>query len=197
MDALRPRLAALLDKPGGVEVVVDQDLGASGPGKVWSFGELDTLARQTANLGVTADTVKIHVLFLDGEYGTPEGGTVLGLAWNQVNLAIFAESIEDGCAALGLGVLERQLCADAEQAVWLHEIGHVIGLVDNGLPMVLNHEDSAHPAHDHDANCVMYWAYEGDAVLQRIADDLLQTGNSALDFDQACRNDVAAVRDAP
>lgn len=122
---------------------------------------------------------------------------MLGVAWAQQNIAIFKQVIEDNCGAAGLGILTEAGCAAAELAICVHEVGHVIGLVDNGLPMITLHEDPEHPGHDISRDCVMYWAYEGDALISRVADDLLNTGSSALDFDAECLQDIAAVRDAP
>lgn len=198
-SSVAQRLDALLDKPDGVVVTNDGTIASRGPDHGWTLAELDALADQTFDLAVPSNTVKMHVLCVDGHYDTgPGGGTVLGIAWGQQNIAIFTQTIEELCGASALPpLLQDQLCADAELAIWMHEVGHVIGLVDNGLPMQVNHEDPDHPGHDVDPDCVMYWAYEGDGLIARITDDLLSTGNSALDFDTECLADIAAVRDAP
>jgi hypothetical protein len=195
---LARRLEAILDKPAGVEMVTDAAIASRGSDHAWTLAELDALTTQHFDLPVASGTTKIHVLFVDGRYDSgPGGGTVLGIAWKNQNIAIFKQVIEENCAAAGLGLLTEAACAAAELAICLHEVGHVIGLVDNGLPMVTPHEDTAHPGHDVSQDCVMYWAYEGDALISRVADDLLGSGSSALDFDADCLADIAAVRDAP
>jgi hypothetical protein len=194
-NAIASRLAGILDKPLGVEVTLDGLIASRGSDHVWSTAEVRALATATLDLAVAADTVKMHVLFLDGRYeGSGSGGTVLGVAFDQRHMAIFHDEIERTCAAAGLGVLTEQVCSDAELAIWLHEAGHLLGLVDIGLVMQSDHEDVDHPGHDHDPDCVMYWAYEGDALIERLADQILDTGNGALDFDAECLADIAAAR---
>ncbi len=195
---LASRLAGILDKPAGVQMVLDGTIASRGSNHAWTFAELQGLAASTFDRVEPAGTTKMHVMFLDGRYDSgPGGGTVLGIAWANQHMAIFKQVIEDSCAAAGLGLLTEAGCAAAELAICVHEVGHVIGLVDNGLPMVVNHEDATHPAHSASQDCVMYWAYEGDALVSRVADDILGTGSSALDFDADCLADIAAVRDAP
>jgi hypothetical protein len=194
--ALAARLAEIVDKPAGVEAVLDGLIASRGADHRWTFAELEALALETFDRVEPEGTTKMHVLFLDGAYDAPGGGVVLGVAWGQRHLAVFSQSVREACGDAGLpSPLDEELCADAELAVWLHEVGHVLGLVDIGLPMQTDHEDPEHDGHDRDADCVMYWAYEGDALVARLVDDLLGTGNGALDFDAHCLDDVAAVRD--
>lgn len=193
---LAERLLGLLDKPDGIQVVADRTIDSRGSDHGWTFEELRALSLATFDLAVPADGISMHVMFLNGHYAESPGGTVLGMAWENAHVAIFKRAIEQACGAMGLPpFLATRLCEEGELAVWLHEVGHVIGLVDIGLVMTEDHEDPEHPGHDRNRDCVMYWAYEGDALLQRLADELLATGNAALDFDAACRADVAALRD--
>jgi hypothetical protein len=53
-----------------------------------------------------------------------------------------------------------------QQAVVVHELGHALGLVHNGLPMVEDHEDDDHPKHTIDENDVMFWAVESSSNVQ-------------------------------
>jgi hypothetical protein len=198
-DSVKPRLVdgleSLLDKPSGVEVVMDETLDSRGEDYAWSDEELFELAEQTFNLEVPDGTVKMHALFVDGHRESDSGGQVtLGLAWAHRHMAIYKESLQGSCTG-GLGAIEEQLCRDAEKAIWTHEVGHTIGLVDNGLPMVTDHRDPDHGPHDESDECVMYWAYENDAVVDELRTRLMNGGGQTLGFDQACRDDVAAIRD--
>lgn len=194
-SSLESRLEAILDKPLGVEVVNHATIASRGSDHQWTFAELRALAASTFDLAVDSDTVKMHVLCVDGSYATPGGGVVLGIAWDQMHITLFQQTIQETCAATFVPpIFEDQLCADAELAIWVHEVGHVLGLVDNGIPMQADHEDHDHEGHDRSSSCVMYWAYEGDALVSRVADDLISTGSSALDFDAECLDDIAAIR---
>ena len=60
--------------------------------------------------------------------------------------------------------------------------------------MVSDHEDAEHPRHDANENCVMHWTYESGKLAKFIQRRLNQ-GNTSLDvFDQACKDDVAAMK---
>jgi hypothetical protein len=190
VDRLTAGLAALLDKPGGITVVRDEDLAASGPDRVWAFSELDTLARERFGGEVASGAATFHTMWLDGEYENPN---VLGVAWANRFLVLFADRIDAGCAR-PIDRLEEALCQEAEVAIWTHEVGHVIGLVNNGIPIVEDHEDAERPGHTIDEDGVMYWAYEGANVFSLI-ESRLDDGDG-LEFGPASRADVAAFRDA-
>ncbi len=196
MDGVIEYYADVIDKPGGIEAVADETIDGVGEGGVWTFDDLDALAEPTANLDVDEDTIAIHLLYVDGSYDAGAGpGTVLGVAWANRHLAIFTDDIDDSCATPL--PFEDTLCRLAEQHVLAHELGHIIGLVDNGLPMVTDHKDEAHGDHDVSDECLMYWAYEGASIVELLADRLAGGNTDPLGLDNACLADVAAVRDAP
>ena len=186
MDYAAERLGAVLEKPGGLEWTADETIASRGADHVWTFDELQTLADETFNLEVEADTAVIHVIYVDGSY---EDENVLGVAWANRHLVMFSGTLENSCDRPLVG---ESLCEVAESTVLLHELGHVVGLVDNGVDMVEPHADEEHGAHDESDECVMYWAYEGVGVIDVLASRL--TGSSPeLDFGPNCKADLAAV----
>lgn len=194
---LLTQLEVLLDKPAGISAVHDDAITSRGADHAWTDAELFALAGETFD-GAGADTAVIHTMFVDGhsEHDS-SSGVILGLAWSNRHIVIFADTIEETCGSAALPpVLLEELCSGAELAIWTHEVGHVIGLVDNGLPMVADHRDPDHGAHDVDDDCVMYWAYQGDALVTRLAERLAAGGEAALPFGDACLADIAALRDA-
>lgn len=192
-------LEPLLDKPGGISAVRDGTLTSRGGDHGWTDAELQAYANETFDLEVGDDTTKIHVMFVDGHHDRDtDSGKILGVAWANQHLVMFKQTIEDVCAAPAIPALIRErVCAGAELSIWTHEIGHVIGLVNTGLPMVADHQDDEHGAHDSNDDCVMYWAYEGEAVVDLLTDRITNGGDESVGFDQACLDDIAAVRDAP
>jgi hypothetical protein len=56
-------------------------------------------------------------------------------------------------------------------------------------PMQTPHEDPAHPKHDVNNACLMYWANNSSAGLAN-----LLTGGTVPDYDANCRADLAALK---
>lgn len=183
-----------LDKPDGVSFDVDESLEPVGSDHVWSFDALDAHSRSHAS-DDSDGTVSIHVSFVDGRYDSGEGGgTVLGLAWGQRYIALFQDALRSGCSGALTGALSSDVCELAERSVWAHEIGHVIGLVDNGVSQQVPHRDPDHGRHDVSEACLMYWAYEGPAVFDVLSSRLGGGQSGDLDLCENCRADLQAAR---
>jgi hypothetical protein len=191
------RVSAVVDKPGGVFAVLDETLASRGADHAWTFSELAALADATFDDDGAAGTIAMHVLFVDGHYASDtDTQKILGIAWSHTHLTMFKQTIDATCSSMLVPpLLEEELCTAAELSIWTHEVGHLLGLVDNGLPMVTDHRDPDHGKHDVDDACVMYWAYEGQDVVGVLADRLLAGEDTDLVFDDACLADIAAVRD--
>ena len=80
-----------------------------------------------------------------------------------------------------------------EQSTLVHESGHAIGLVNNGLPMTSTHEDTAHRAHCSNPDCVMYWQNEGSDALKTFVLNRLNNPSLVM-YDQACLKDVTSFK---
>jgi hypothetical protein len=80
-------------------------------------------------------------------------------------------------------------CA-VERAILLHELGHTLGLVNRGVPMLVDREAEAHSGHSTNPNSVMY------PSLQIAASGLvLQSIPHGFDRDDLA--DLAAHRERP
>jgi len=187
-------LSDVLDKPSGIVFENDEadlesaDTYGDGDG-TWTFAELQQLASERANLSLDDGEIDIHTMWLDGVY---ENGNVLGVAWGQRFLAIFAQRIAQTCNLVALGDV---LCPLAEATIWTHEIGHVIGLVDNGIPMINDHRDPDNSRHDISDESVMYWAYEGVGVMDVLQARILGNNEEVIPWGAECLNDLTAIRD--
>ena len=122
------------------------------------------------------DELNAYLLFLDGEY---ENSSVLGIAYWNTSMAIFQETVED--ISGGIGEPSQDV---VERTITKHEIGHLLGLVDNGTPMQTDHKDEGRGAHCDDDECLMYYAMTRDFL----GDFLL--GGSVPEFDEFCIEDL-------
>lgn len=192
---MEARLSSLLDKPSGVEVINDGTIPSRGSDHGWTDQELSQLAQEHFDRAVADDVVKMHVMFLDGHSARDDdGGRILGLAWGHTYIVIFKRTLESACRQSALPTNREQLCSMAELAVWLHEVGHNLGLVDNGLSLASDHRDPDHPKHCDNDNCLMYWAWKGPNATDQLLDRLLAGQDTAPAFDAQCRADIDAAK---
>ncbi|MGM0576897.1 MAG: hypothetical protein ACQEXJ_14325 [Myxococcota bacterium] len=188
-----------LGAPDGVRFVLDETLPAIGAEATRTADGLDDLASEHRSVPRSLSESVVHVLYVDGRYEDDDGESlVLGLAWGGDRIAMFADNVERSCESRGplggpLSGLGDEVCRMAEASVFLHEMGHVFGLVDNGIPMVDDHEDPDHPAHDVDEDCVMFWRAERAGVVDVIAERYRNDRGDASVFDPACIADLGAA----
>ncbi len=202
VDELVVRLEPVLEK----SVVVDMQVELEPGPDVWSFEELRKVAAAQYDGPTHGEEVVIHVLIVNGSYGESTSDAMvsntLGLAWSNRNVVLFADALADACTPDNneelrrRGLVERA-CNATFTGTWLHEIGHVIGLVDNGLPMVEPHADPDHPAHDDDPESIMYWAFDVANVFDQVRGKILEDEDPIPPFSDACLADIEALRNQP
>lgn len=174
---LKKRMEERLSKPDGVEV---RQTAFQSSQTTYSVDDIRRLEQAQRDHRASGSTVVLYVLYLNGHSNEDnDDGMVLGVHYGQSSIAIFKESIEStGLLGLSYGT------DDVEEAVLVHEFGHTIGLVNNGLAMVRDHEDDAHPKHSTNKNSVMYWAIDNTAGLKGL------TGSIPDNFDSDDINDI-------
>lgn len=128
-----------------------------------------------------------YFVFLDGNYhdGKMVRTDVLGVAIGTTGVIAMFKPVIKGASAF------PAIQKFVEQTTLIHELGHAIGLVDNGVAQVVAHKDAPNGAHCSNSKCVMYYANEGAAAAVQFAQRYLSTGNEVI-FDTDCQNDVAA-----
>jgi hypothetical protein len=189
-------LAQLVDKPGGIEVVIDDVLIPGGPEHAWTADERVALGNARFDLELPEDAIAIHVMFVDGRAAEDDEtaqGVTLGHAWGNRHVMLYKERIAAGCEGLVVGDLTQVLCERTELLLLEHELGHVLGLVDFGIPMQTDHRDPDHGPHDIDPGCLMYWRYDGVDLLDAVLGELL-AGEPTVQLDRACLQDLAAAQ---
>lgn len=108
-------------------------------------------ARSTASI---APTASIWIAYLDGQFD--ESDEALGVAVAATVAAVFPDRIDSISQILSPNGVER--------SVLLHEVGHLLALVNNGYESEFDHEDPEHPNHSDNRGSVMYWAVETISV---------------------------------
>ncbi|HVF31977.1 MAG TPA: hypothetical protein VM933_02970 [Acidimicrobiales bacterium] len=149
-----------------------------GTGQAWTADQIRSVADRSSRVPQGGSTAVLRVLFLGGAY---EGSSsVLGVAVRGDTLAVFSESVTRASTpALSGGTIE--------EAVLVHELGHLLGLVD--LVRKTGRADPDHPEHSPNPRSVMYWAVETDLIGQVLS------GPPPREFDEADLADLRALRD--
>lgn len=169
----------------------------SNAGRNWSMGDLwkkhvTSYALENPALVDTNGTAYIHVLYLLGKFDDTSIGEAAGLAVTNA-VWIFPQSFVT--RANGLLAPTNKDPTDYELGVLLHEVGHVLGLVNNGAPMVRAHEHAKYRHHSSNPDSVMFEGVEGgpDAAARWFED---HGTIYPIKFDADDLADLAAVRDA-
>lgn len=151
-DAARTGLSGALADHGGKAVSFTGGSDVA-PQQEYSAGDLRRIARANRSESSSGDTLTAHVLVLSGRF---ENESALGVAFDASSFAIFPDRIRAGVVA--------SLNYDRfEQAVVVHELGHLFGLVnltgEGGF-----HEDADNPGHSENRDSVMFWAVEDVSI---------------------------------
>lgn len=179
-DLLEQRINERLSKPDGTQL---QESAFQSTRTSYTNDDLREIESQQRQTQPSGNQMVLYLLFLNGHHSKDTANEkVLGVQYGRASIAIFKETVDASGGLLGLTFN----AADVEKAVVIHEFGHALGLVNNGLSMVKNHEDTAHPKHSNNQDSVMYWAVENTLGLPGL--DRLPN-----DFDS---DDIADIRAA-
>ena len=148
----------------------------------WSVEDVKNLS-DDYSLTAQAGTTNFQIFFVNGYASESQNIIGFHISNTQV-MVIFKDVIRS--SSTGSGELVPKY---VEQATLVHEMGHALGLVNNGLPMKSQHHDQEHRAHCSNENCVMYYANEGTSSLLKYITKIM-TDNNLVMFDQQCLNDA-------
>ncbi|OYU79778.1 MAG: membrane metalloprotease [Flavobacterium sp. BFFFF1] len=178
LQNLKQFMQARLHKPGGI--TIEQKQISSPQGTPYTINEIADLESEIRTRYNSEDTLALFVLFVDGNFSSDTNTTLtLGAAYRNTSCVLFENSIR----TLSNSPTEPNR-TDLETIVILHELCHILGLVDLGSPMQTDHLDAAHGKHCSNQNCLMY--YETESNIQ----NMMQSGMPALDAD--CLADLKA-----
>lgn len=164
-------LAELTNKPVGITYVPAQfSRTVSNP---ISLNEVVSLEKSIRTRFTRSQILAIHIMIVDAEYSTAD---ILGISYWNTSMCVFGRTVNKFSGRPGL-VSKNQLMTTLIE----HEMGHILGLVDQGTPMVTAHK-SNNGAHCTSTSCLMYHIIE-------------TSGNSSTPIptlDDKCRADLRA-----
>lgn len=167
--------ATLGDVSGKPVAATTTSLGGEAP-RSWTADELRALA-DSAVVAQSVERAVLTLLFVRG--GFADNQQAVGVAVRSDVAAVFAERIDEAAGVLG----NRSA---VEEAVAVHEIGHLLGLVD--IVLDTGRADPEHPGHSPNRRSVMYHAVESTLLGSVL------TGGPPREFDQADLDDLARIR---
>lgn len=142
----------------------------------YSASQIQDLEEEYRSIYPEENHLAAYFIILDGEWDV---SNVLGIAYYNTSMALFGKPIEETS-----GGLFQYSRSDIETTVMNHEVGHILGLVNNGVDMQTDHHDSNQGAHCDDESCLMYYAVRTTDFFANIFD-----GNIP-ELDEACIMDL-------
>ncbi|MCA9563370.1 MAG: hypothetical protein KC561_07770 [Myxococcales bacterium] len=158
-------------------------------GEDFTIDDIMSIAAAHDDSADTDTTRTFYFLFLDGYYfqDGERQSSVLGVSITGTSVIAMFKPVIESTSLPALQFVAKYV----EQSTLVHEFGHAVGLVNNGLDMVQNHNDGEHGAHCDNDQCVMYWLNEGASDMASFVQQIVTTGDAVI-FDENCLNDAAA-----
>lgn len=173
-------LIKYLNKPEGV--VIKQREIPSSKLSAYAVSDIKKIEDEHREEYNSAETIAVSLFFLDAEYAGNSGNAkVLGIAYRNTSMAVFQKTVKENSG--GITQPSRSI---VESTIINHEVGHLLGLVDIGTNMVIDHQDKDHGHHCNNKNCLMYYTVETTDFL----DNLI--GGSVPELDDNCKKDLKA-----
>jgi hypothetical protein len=151
----------------------------------WTSEAIMGLAMDIWDAQPSSFEAEFFVLFLKGRFESEDGpdNRIIGVSIvGTPVIAIFKDTVLSSSSI-------PQVARFVEQATLVHEFGHVMGLVNNGVPMVSDHLDPEHPRHCTNNQCVMYWVNEGTSDMAEFVRRLIDS-DSLVMFSEECLEDT-------
>lgn len=179
MNNLKSMISQFCNKPDGISFKY-HEIAAQGKA-AYSISDVRTIENDTREEFTYKKDLAIYFLFLDGPSSENQGSSmVLGQAYYNTSMVIYEKTLQDNSGGFGEPELYK-----LETAVINHELGHILGLVNNGSNMYHAHQDTAHGAHCDNSDCLMYWEAETGSIFNNLL------GNSPIPvLDDNCVKDL-------
>jgi hypothetical protein len=178
LDSLGRFLERHLKKPDGIDIETQRV--SSGGKSSYSIEDIDQRIEEHRYYPLASERVHVYSLVVDGSYEEDgSGASTLGVAYRPHRTGIFGASVHEYSDE----ATEPERWK-LEGTVLAHELGHLLGLVDNGSPMVNDHRDSGNGAHCDNSDCLMYHSTATSDVVGKLF------GSEIPDLDGNCQADL-------
>lgn len=178
IDGLRRTLELYCNKPGGIEIVVDEEICSVGKGEAVSDSTCYELMDEHADIEVPDGCLHLYVLYVPYLADRFSGKGSRGwCSYSRLLIVIARQKIHD------YGFLHLT-GAKFERLVLIHEAGHALGLVTN--------DEHEYRGHCTNPTCVMYYDLDWRAILANLFAAIF--GVLPCDFCEECREDIELRR---
>jgi hypothetical protein len=165
-----------LNKPSGIfieEKEIDPTLMER-----FTLNDISGIESRNRTVFNHGDQMSAYILFVSGSY---YDGNVLGIAYKNTSICFFGEPIRYFIAG---GTEQDRIKLMA--ILLTHEFGHLLGLVNMGTSMVVNHIIAVDDNHCDNNKCLMHHTYEANTQ------NLILNFEENPSFDINCINDLKA-----
>ena len=191
-------LAPIVDKAAGVRFEFSDTIAESATPGSYTVADFRALEENYRDYRSEEGVAVLYLLLLDGTFANlPEGSSVLGLAYSESAVVLFADEVEAACNA-DQNQFEPELrpliCPVSAAMVTLHEIGHILGLVENGAPLSAPHRDKEHGNHCTSGKCIMNWQNNSWYVVGFVQQRFEIDNEEFPLFGADCQGDLDLIR---
>lgn len=180
VDKLKAFLQERLKKPAGITILKN---AIPPPGKAaYSLEDIREVEKGSRTQEPHEKTLTAYIFFADADYAENSGNSkVLGIAYGRTSMVIFEKTIKEYS-----GGLTQPPVSTLESTVIQHELGHTLGLVNNGTSMETEHQDEPNGKHCNNKECLMYYTAETTDIVGNL------TGGNVPELDNNCLDDLRA-----
>lgn len=178
VNSIKNFLTAHINKPAGINVILQE---TAGPVKdrmtIADVRNAESTRRTKFSSG---NVLGAYIYLTNAAYEEPAGDyKTLGIQYGPSSIVLFGKSIRESSGGIG-----QPPYAILETSVSLHEFGHILGLVDTGTKMTVQHADANNQHHCNNKECLMYFAVETNNLVANII------GGKVPSLDANCTNDL-------
>lgn len=147
LDNMVAFLKTRINKPGDISITQEQI--PAGSSSITVLSDIVNTEQHYRNLYTHYNLLRVYILITDGYYSKSD---VLATSYWNTSFCLFGKAIDDASSQANRSILITTLLE--------HEFGHLMGLVDQGTPMLTDHKDVVNGAHCDNPDCLMYYDVE-------------------------------------